>query len=93
MNDIKEVISHNIKIGDRTNIELSGINKIISFDKEEFILSSVMGQIIIKGKNLEILLLDTESGNVKIKGVINGLNYYEDKTNNIKDNFWTRLFK
>ena len=52
-------LNHIIKLTDRKNIIISGIKKINSFDEKEFDLDSVMGSIIIKGSNLEMIKLDT----------------------------------
>ena len=59
--------THVVKLNDRKNIIISGIKKIINFDDKEFNLESIMGNIIIKGENLEIIKLDTIDGNVSIK--------------------------
>lgn len=72
-------LNHIIKLTDRKNIIISGIKKINSFDENEFDLDSVMGSIIIKGNNLEMIKLDTIEGNVSIKGQINSFTYAESK--------------
>lgn len=72
-------LNHIIKLTDRKNIIISGIKKINSFDENEFDLDSVMGSIIIKGNNLEMIKLDTIEGNVSIKGQINSFIYAESK--------------
>lgn len=82
-----------IKIIDRASISLSGVNKIISFDDEEFIMDSIMGLIHIKGENLELIKLDTNDGNVKIKGKINSLLYLEGDKRAKEDSFFAKLFK
>ena len=69
--------THVVKLNDRKNIIISGIKKIINFDDKEFNLESIMGNIIIKGVNLEIIKLDTIDGNVSIKGKINSFSYNE----------------
>lgn len=91
--DILNNCSHNVKILDRNLIELTGINKIISFTDEEFLLDSCMGQIVIKGKNLEIMKINTEDGNTKIKGKINSLVYFDKTSKNREDSFIAKLFK
>lgn len=86
--------SHEIKIGDRSSIYLTGIKKITSFDNEEFLMESTMGVILLKGESLEIIKLDTHDGNVKIKGKINSLNYLEsNKTKAKEESFLVKLFK
>ena len=84
-------LSHIIKLSERKNIIISGIKKINNFDEKEFSLESIMGNIIIKGENLEMLKLDTIEGNVSIKGKINSFSYTDAAT---KDNsILMKLFK
>lgn len=84
-------LSHIIKLSDRKNIIISGIKKINNFDDKEFSLDSVMGGIIIKGENLEMIKLDTVEGNVSIKGQINSF-YYTDASSK-ENSFLMKLFK
>ena len=65
----KEIASfnHNITITERKNIVISGVKKIENFDDQEFLLETTMGYLLIKGKELEIIKLDTYQGNVSIK--------------------------
>ena len=83
--------THVVKLNDRKNIIISGIKKIINFDDKEFNLESIMGNIIIKGENLEIIKLDTIDGNVSIKGKINSFSYNE--ISQIENSLLVKLFK
>ena len=83
--------SHVVKLNDRKNIIISGIKKIINFDDKEFNLESIMGNIIIKGENLEIIKLDTIDGNVSIKGKINSFSYNE--VSQKENSLLVKLFK
>ena len=83
--------THVIKLNDRKNIVISGIKKIISFDDKEFNLDSIMGNIMIKGENLEMIKLDTIEGNVSIKGKINSFNYNDSL--NKENSLFMKLFK
>lgn len=85
--------SQEIKIIDRSTISLSGINKIVSFDDEEFLMESNMGNIRLLGETLELLKLDTNDGNVKIKGKINSLTYLDGKIKSKEDSMLAKLFK
>lgn len=84
-------LNHIIKLTDRKNIIISGIKKINSFDEKEFDLDSVMGSIIIKGSNLEMIKLDTIEGNVSIKGQINSFTYSD--INDKESSILAKLFK
>lgn len=83
---------HEVKVIDRSLIYLSGIDKIISFDSEEFLMESVMGIILLKGENLEIVKLDTHDGIVSIKGNINSM-IYDDGKKKDGENLLGKLFK
>ena len=86
--------NHSISIVERKNILITGVKKINSFDNEEFLIETIMGQLAIKGEGLELIKLDTLQGSVAIKGLIISMDYFDD--NNKKDNansFIARLFK
>lgn len=85
------VYSHIIKLNDRKSIVISGIKKIISIDDKEFNLESIMGNIIIKGENLEMVKLDTIEGNVSIKGKVNSFSYTDIRAK--EDSLIAKLFK
>ena len=84
--------THEVKIINRESLYLSGIMKIDNFDDTEFFLHSVMGEILVKGEKLEVTLLDTDKGDVRIKGKINSISYTNSKKNN-KESIITKLFK
>lgn len=85
--------NHEIKITDRSIISLSGINKISSFDDQEFLMESNMGIILLKGEGLEIIKLDTHDGNVKIKGKLNSFAYIENIKKGKEESLISKLFK
>ena len=87
------ISNHNISILERKNISLTGIKKINSFDDCEFFVDSIMGAMLIKGENLELIKLDTFQGNLSIKGKINSISYLDDNKKIKTDNIMSRLFK
>ncbi len=91
--DLNNYGSHEIKVVDRSIINLSGINKIVSFDDQEFLMESNMGTILLKGENLEIVKLDTHDGNVKIKGNLNSFAYIENIKKTKEESLISKLFK
>ena len=91
----KDIVNynHSITLNERKNIIVTGVKKIESFDKEEFLLETNMGFIVIKGKELEIVKLDTYQGVVSIKGTFNNLNYMENIKKEKEESIFNRLFK
>ena len=89
---IEETINtNNINIKDRQSISITGITKIVSFDSNEFILETELGMVGLKGRNMEIIKLDTYEGLINIKGIIDGFSYLD--LQNKKESVITRLFK
>lgn len=89
-----ELSSHSISIVERKNILITGVKKVDSFDNEEFLVETVMGYLALKGEGLELVKLDTLSGSVTIKGMVNSFDYIEDsKTKEKEGSIITRLFK
>ena len=85
--------NHGISINERKMIYITGVNKIESFDEEEFLLDTNMGYLAIKGSSLEIVRLDTKDGVVSIKGNVDSFAYFENIKKNSKSYIFEKLFK
>ncbi len=86
--------NHSINIVERKNILVTGVKKIESFDNEEFLMETVMGYLVLKGDDLELLKLDTLQGNVSIKGFLKSFAYVDDVEKKEKEaSIISRLFK
>ena len=86
--------NHSVNIVERKNILVTGVKKIESFDDEEFLMDTVMGYLVLKGSDMELLKLDTLQGNVSIKGLLKSFAYVDEGLKKDKDNsFVSRLFK
>ena len=85
--------SQEVKMIDRSTSTITGVNKIVSFDDEEFLMETNMGNLRLLGNSLELLKLDTNDGNVKIKGKINSFMYIDGKVKDKEESLFTKLFK
>ena len=87
--------NHSITLTERKNLLITGVKKIENFDNEEFLLETTMGYLVIKGEGLELIKLDTVSGNVSIKGLVTAFTYMADekKKNKETTSVFNRLFK
>ena len=57
-------------------------------------METTMGFLILKGESLEIIKLDTYQGNVSIKGIVNSMEYMENKGSKPKEeSVFNKLFK
>lgn len=85
--------NHSISLLERKTLVITGVKKIDTFDKLHFVLDTTMGIMVIKGEELELIKLDTLSGNVTIKGTINSMEYLMDNKKSNEEGFISRLFK
>mgnify|MGYP004519389327 FL=1 len=86
--------NHGINLFERKSLVITGVKKIENFDSEQFLLETIMGFMIIKGIDLELVKLDTLQGNVSMKGTINGISYVEENTRkNKEESIFNRLFR
>ena len=67
------------------------MKKVENFDEKEFLLNTNMGYLKISGSSLEIIKLDTLTGDINIKGKIDSINYLDSTKN--KESFINKLFK
>lgn len=86
-------INHSISVIERKNILITGVKKVDSFDKEEFLVETIMGYLALKGEDLELVKLDTLAGSVTIKGYVSSFDYIEDKKGSKEGSLVSRLFK
>ena len=84
---------HNLSLKDRKVLELSGVKLIDSFDANEFLMDTSQGWMVVHGKDLTLAQMDTDHGDVIIKGVIDSIEYITNKKGNGKESLISRLFK
>lgn len=96
MDKIESVITslnHSITLTERKNLIITGVKKIENFDENEFFMETTMGNLTIKGDELEIIKLDTYQGNVSIKGKVDSLVYTEAGKKEKENGIFSKLFK
>ncbi len=96
MDKIESVITslnHSITLTERKNLIITGVKKIENFDETEFYMETTMGNLTIKGEELEIIKLDTYQGNVSIKGKVDSLVYSDALKKEKENGIFSKLFK
>lgn len=89
MQDSFDKKRHTLLAENRETLELTGINDVDSFNEEEINASCDWGDILIKGSELIVEVLDLENGILKIRGKITAL-VYNEKTQ--QKGFFGRVF-
>ena len=84
---------HNVVIKDRKLIEISGVRVIDSLDSQEFLMETTQGWLLIKGKDLVLEKMDTDRGDVTVRGMIESMQYIDNKKSSDKEGFFSKLLK
>lgn len=56
-------------------------------------METAQGWMLVQGKDLTLGKLDTERGDVVIKGLIENLSYVSNKKGSPKESFMSKIFK
>lgn len=89
--EIKKVPAkaHNVSMEGRAKLSVSGVEDVSGFDENLIVLSTALGDLNIRGRELHIEKIDLEQGQLEVSGSIQELSYEETvKAGSI----WTRLF-
>lgn len=84
-------IVSNIIMESREKITVSGVNDVESFDENSIILSTQLGDLIIKGQDLKIGKLNLDSGEVLAEGEFDSFEYADYGSQ--KGGFFSKMFK
>ncbi|MGN1341591.1 MAG: sporulation protein YabP [Oscillospiraceae bacterium] len=83
-------ITHNIIMENRRELRISGVKDIDSFSETRVVLSTVMGELVIKGQELHISALEAETGEFSMSGQIKSLCYNSFSSS---DSLFGRMFR
>ena len=87
----KTAMPHNLVLEDRRLLTLSGVSDVDSFDEETVVVFTDMGELTVRGKNLHISRLNTETGELNITGNVAAIAYTDDRAKG--GGFMSRLFR
>ena len=83
---------HNAILENRQCLMLTGVTDVESFDDKLVLLYTQLGELAIKGSQLHVSDLSTESGELTVEGEINALTY-GDKDRTKKLGIIGKLFR
>lgn len=80
-----------ISLEDRELLNISGVENVDSYNDNSVVLSTIKGDLNIKGEGLNISRLNLDDGSLKISGTINSLTFITKE--GAPKNLLERLFK
>ncbi len=70
-------LPHNIIVEDRRTVTATGITRIVSYDEQSATLETQQGTLVIGGRGIQVSELSIQTGELKIFGQIEYLQYSE----------------
>ena len=84
---------HSLVMENRNRLVISGVKEVEGFTETEVRLYTDMGQITVKGRNLKVNQVSTETGELIMNGDMINSVVYSEKTRRTPNNFITKLFR
>lgn len=82
-----------LTLENRKRLELTGVIEVISFNDEQIILNTNLGNLTIKGEELKMTKLDVQNGDIIITGKINAFIYSGVQSKQDNESIFKKLFK
>ena len=92
MNGQTEKQIHEVTLKDRSEMRITGVCEVESFDDTSVIMRTVRGDMTVEGRELRVDVLDVERGVVTLRGQIGGI-FYSTEDGEEKRGFFGRLFR
>ena len=83
-------LPHKLTLTQRSNLTMTGVTEVVSFDDGAVILRTELGTLVVQGRELQLKTLSVEGGQVAIEGNVAALIYEEPRQQ--KGGFMHRLF-
>ena len=87
---INTEMRHSIIIEERSRMQITGITEVESFDEQAVLLSTTVGELLIKGMSLHITKIDVQTGNLSLEGKVSDISYGDNAPSG---GLLSRLFK
>lgn len=72
-----EKLPHNLILEERARLTVSGVTRIVRYDEDEVVLETAKGTLTIGGGSLQVSELSIQSGEVRISGRVEFMQYSE----------------
>ena len=81
---------HNVIMENRRELRISGVKDIDSFSETKIVLDTIMGELVVRGRDLHVRALEAETGDLSMFGDIKSLCYNSFSSS---ENMFGKLFR
>lgn len=94
MDERTEKRIHQLLLSGREKLSVEGVSNVGRFDRQEIILDTGEGALLIKGEGLHMQHLSLEQGKLSLVGRIDSLQYSEGSLDQkSRGGLWRKIFK
>ncbi len=86
-------VIQNLILENREKLNITGVLDVLSFDDQMVIVETELGLLTVKGDNLRINKLSTDTEEILVEGNIFNLAYSEKTTINKEGSLFSKIFK
>ncbi|MDR0890392.1 MAG: sporulation protein YabP [Oscillospiraceae bacterium] len=87
----KQDAGHQLTMDNRSNLRITGVREVESFDEDTVVLHTTKGLLIVRGQGLQMQTLSLDGGQVVIKGEVDSLSYEDAQKQG--GGLFSRLFR
>ena len=81
---------HHLILEERARLTISGVEEVDSFDEAEIVMTTDLGGLIVRGRELHIGKLSLDGGEMQVDGRIDAVTYEDTEVR--QGSFLSRLF-
>lgn len=70
---------HELSLTSRTRLMLTGVTDVLGFDDNVVVLTTVMGELTVRGSALHVERIDLDVGHLELRGSIQELSYSDEQ--------------
>lgn len=74
-------LPHKLTLNERSNLTMTGVSEVVSFDDTTVILHTSLGTLVVQGQGLQLKQLSLDGGQVAVDGTISSLLYEQQRQN------------
>lgn len=82
---------HSLVLEERKHLTVSGVKDVESFDEQNIVAITTLGEMTVSGTGLKINRFSNEVGELSIEGEINNVSYSDNAT--VEGGFFSRIFR
>ena len=79
MGDEHIMLPHKLTLSERSNLTMTGVTEVVSFDDTAVVLRTSLGTLVIQGEGLQLKQLSLDGGQVAVDGTVSAMHYEQQR--------------